>query len=111
MVFGRTIRAIVLSQVALDLGTCFLTAALSAALAPVAGRRRVAIAALWLAATCPFLANYSAVVLTEVLATFLTTAALVCFAIGLRQEVNESGLIPILRWRLTPLFSPCWAPS
>ena len=105
MVFGRSIRAIVLSQAALDLGTCFLAAALGATLAPVAARRRVAIAALWLAATCPFVANYSAVVLTEVLATFLTTAALVCFAMGLSQEVNESGfLVLIHNRRLTPLF-------
>jgi hypothetical protein len=64
---------------------------LAAALAPVAARRRVAMAALWVAATCPFVANYSAVLLTEVLAAFLTTAALVCFAIGLGEEVSESS--------------------
>lgn len=86
IILGRTIRAIVLSQVALDLGTCLVTAALSAALAPPAARRRVAIAALWLAATCPFTANYTAVVLTETLAAFLTTAALVSFSIGLEQQ-------------------------
>src|SRR6202171_1142118 len=41
LVFGRSIRAIVLSQAGLDLCTCFLTAALVAALAPWAARRRV----------------------------------------------------------------------
>jgi hypothetical protein len=87
--FGRSDRAIVLSQVVLDLCTCLLTAALAAALAPPAARRRVAISALWLAGTCPFLANYSAAVLTEVLTAFLTTAALACFVRGLRQEVTE----------------------
>jgi hypothetical protein len=86
MLFGRSVRAIMLSQVALDLGTCFLTVAISVVLAPVNARRRVAIAGLWLAATCPFIANYSAVVLTEILVTFLATAALVCFVMGLRRE-------------------------
>src|SRR5258708_32279587 len=47
MLFRRSTRAIVLSQAALDVSTCFLTAALGAVLAPVAARRRVAIAALW----------------------------------------------------------------
>src|SRR2546426_8067323 len=65
-----------LTQAALDLFTCFLTAALAGFLAPKAQRRRVAVAALWLAATCPFVANYAAVLLTEVLATFLTALAL-----------------------------------
>ena len=104
MLFRRSVRAIVLSQAALDLGTCVLAAALGAVLAPPAARRRVAIAALWLAATCPFLANYSAAVLTEVLATFLTTAALVCFAVGLDREGSKTDAAgSILPWRLKPL--------
>ena len=39
LVFGRSIRAIVLSQAALDICTCFLTGALAMALAPRASRR------------------------------------------------------------------------
>jgi hypothetical protein len=89
LVFGRSIRAIVLSQAGVDLCTCFLTAALAAALAPSAARRRVAIVGLWLAATSPFLANYAAAVLTEILVAFLTTAALVCFVWGLKSEKTE----------------------
>jgi hypothetical protein len=85
MLFRRSIRAILLSQAVLDVTTCFLTAALAGALAPAGSRRRVRIIALWLAATCPFLANYTAVVLTEVLVAFLSTAGLCCFALGLRQ--------------------------
>jgi 4-amino-4-deoxy-L-arabinose transferase-like glycosyltransferase len=92
MLFGRSIRAILLSQAVLDVITCFLTAALAAALAPAGSRRRMAIIALWLAVTCPFVANYSAVVLTEVLVTFLATAALCCFALGLRQESAQLNL-------------------
>src|SRR4029077_18139626 len=92
MLFGRSIQAILLSQAVLDVITCFLTAALAAALAPAGSRRRVRIIALWLAATCPFLANYTAVVLTEVLVTFLSTAALYCFALGLRQASSSYTL-------------------
>ena len=86
LLFRRSMQAILLSQAVLDVFTCLLTAALAAALAPVSTRRRVWIIALWLAATCPFVANYSAVVLTEVVVAFLATAALACFALGLRQE-------------------------
>jgi hypothetical protein len=92
IVFGRAIHPIVLSQAVIDLCTCFLTAALAAALAPRAARHQVAIAGLWLSATCPFLANYTAVVLTEVLAAFLTTAALVCFVVALKRETTRFSL-------------------
>jgi len=92
ILLGRSIRAILLSQAVLDILTCILTAALAAWLAPAGLRRRVWIIALWLAATCPFLANYSAVVLTEVLVTFLGTAALCCFVPGLRQRCEQLNL-------------------
>lgn len=109
MLFGRSIRAIVLSQAALDVLTCYLTAALAVALAPSSARRRVWIAALWLAATCPFVANYSAVVLTEILVTFLTTAALCCFALGL-GEVSTRLTLRDERRRATPFaFALCGA--
>lgn len=105
LLFGRSMRAILLSQAVLDVLTCVLTAALAGSLAPAGSRRRVAIIALWLAATCPFLANYSAVVLTEVVVVFLATAALWCFAAGLREPSAQ------LAWRdpggrLTPF---AWA--
>jgi 4-amino-4-deoxy-L-arabinose transferase-like glycosyltransferase len=92
ILLGRSIRAILLSQAVLDVLTCILTAALAAWLAPAGSRRRVWIIALWLAATCPFVANYSAVVLTEVLVTFLATAALCCFVLGLRHEPTRLAL-------------------
>ena len=102
MVLGRSIRAITLSQAAIDLCTCYLTAELGAWLASARARRRVWIAAFWLAATCPFVANYSAVVLTETLVTFLATAALLCFVRGLRQMSSESPRLANQRWR-TPI--------
>jgi 4-amino-4-deoxy-L-arabinose transferase-like glycosyltransferase len=92
LLLGRSTRAILLSQALLDVVTCTLTAALAAALAPAQASRRVALAALWLSATCPFLANYSAVVLTETLVTLLTTAALLCLTLGLsRTGFSLSG--------------------
>jgi 4-amino-4-deoxy-L-arabinose transferase-like glycosyltransferase len=69
---GNSPRAAMLAQIIVDLGTCFLIALIAAWLAPPKSRKRVAIAGLWLAALCPFIANYSAVVLSEVLVTFLT---------------------------------------
>ena len=74
--FGTSQRAILVAQAFVDLTTCVLLALLAASLAKNGAARRVAIAAVWLGATCPFVANYAAVGLSEVLATCLTTAAL-----------------------------------
>jgi hypothetical protein len=69
---GQSPRAAMLAQVVVDLATCFVIALIAARLAPEKSRRRVALAGLWLAALCPFTANYTAVVLTETLVIFLT---------------------------------------
>jgi hypothetical protein len=74
--FGQSTRAVMLAQAAVDLGTCLLVALIAARLAPPSSRRPVALAGLWLAALCPFTANYTAVVLTESLVTFLTALAI-----------------------------------
>jgi hypothetical protein len=71
-VAGQSPRAAMLAQVVVDLATCFVIALVAARLAPDNSRRRVALAGLWLAALCPFTANYTAVVLTETLVIFLT---------------------------------------
>src|SRR5439155_2553136 len=76
---GTGRKAVMLAQAFLDLATCILAAGIAARLAAGvsdAARSRVAAAALWLTALCPFTANYAAVPLTEVLATFFTTLAL-----------------------------------
>ena len=109
LLLGRSMQAILLSQAVLDVLTCILTAALAAALAPAGTRRRVWIIALWLAATCPFLANYSAVVLTEVVVTFLATAALACFALGLRHEPMQLRIRTGNPWNLHHCLCTCWA--
>src|SRR4029077_3557331 len=71
---------VMLAQVCLDLITCFVIAALAALLISSVAKRgnnnRVFIAALWIASLCPLSANYTAVPLTEVFATFITAGAL-----------------------------------
>ncbi len=75
-VFGRSGKAVMIVQALVDMGTCVLAALIAARFAPVSKRSLAATLALWMAALCPFTANYSAIVLTEVLATFLTTLAI-----------------------------------
>jgi 4-amino-4-deoxy-L-arabinose transferase-like glycosyltransferase len=85
-VFGwGNFRAVLLTQVVFDLGTCLLVA-------DVARRifsERAARAAFMLAALCPFIANYSAAALTETLEIFFTTLALDFAVCGLATLCNE----------------------
>ena len=106
-VFGESARAVMIVQACVDVLTCFVVAAIAAVLAPKASRRRVALAALWLAAICPFTANYTAVVLTETLATFLTALALLVLIEAFRQEhlgppleSASTSMMPAMRWLL-----------
>lgn len=69
---GRTDTALLVAQAILDVAGCFVIAGLAGRLAPEWCRERVTVAGLWLAALCPFLANYTAAPLTEVLAAFLS---------------------------------------
>jgi hypothetical protein len=68
-----------LGQLAVDLCTCLITAGLAALLFSIRrdsdNWKRVFVVALWLAALCPFTANYVAVPLTEVFAGFFTAAS------------------------------------
>jgi len=99
-VAGPSVRAVMFTQAFLDLATCFVIALIAARLAPAASRRRVALAGLWLAALCPFTANYTAVALTETLVIFLTSAAILVFieaysrASGAPGERPARGLSP-----------------
>ena len=78
-VLERSSHAVMGVQAVVDLMTCLFTALLAARFAPALQRTLVATVALWMASLCPFTANYSAAVLTEVLATFLTSASLLVF--------------------------------
>jgi hypothetical protein len=75
-VAGNSSRAVMLTQAVVDLATCLVVVLIAVRVATEASRRRVALAGLWLTALCPFTANYTAVVLTETLVTFLTALAI-----------------------------------
>jgi hypothetical protein len=77
--FGPSHRAVLITQAIVGLLTCLGIAAIASRLAPVSMRRKAATAALWIAALCPFTANYASILLTEQLAMFFTTLALLIF--------------------------------
>jgi 4-amino-4-deoxy-L-arabinose transferase-like glycosyltransferase len=87
-VAGRADKWVMLAQAAMDLITGVAAALLAARLAPESKRTVVATAALWIAALCPFTANYTAAILTESLATFFTTVALVVLAVALSRRAS-----------------------
>jgi hypothetical protein len=89
-------RAAMVAQAVVDVAGCVVIALIAARLAPEPSRRRVTLAALWLAALCPFTANYSAVVLTEVLVTFLTGLAILVLLQADLGAGTETDRAPIL---------------
>lgn len=91
-VFGRAGIAVMVVQAVVDLATCVLAALMAARLAPTSKRAVAGTAALWNAALCPFTANYTAALLTEVPATFLTTLALLVFVYVLGDASMELPL-------------------
>src|SRR5271154_773071 len=91
-VAGNSSRAVMLTQAVVDLATCFVVALIAVRLAPEISRRRVALAGLWLAALCPFTADYTAGGLTETLVTFLTAlAVLLLVEAEARDAANSPG--------------------
>ncbi|HYL68935.1 MAG TPA: hypothetical protein VEX69_07210 [Candidatus Limnocylindria bacterium] len=108
VLLGRTRTAVLIVQAVLDLITCCVVAIIAARLAPVAKRAVVATAALWLAALCPFTAGYTAAVLSETLATFLTALAFYALLRALtdacieleRGDAGSATLFPFVRWIL-----------
>jgi hypothetical protein len=64
--------AVLWIQIPIDLATCALLASLAARLSH---SKRTALAVLWLAALCPFTANYASAALTETLSLFCVTVA------------------------------------
>jgi len=80
---------VMLAQIGVDLLSCLLIARLAALLAhsseDSAPNERAYYVALWLAALCPFTANYVAVPLTEVFATFWTALACCALVLAFRR--------------------------
>jgi hypothetical protein len=103
---GRSPRAVMFAQAFVDVATCFVIALIAARLAPVHFRRRVFIAALWLAALCPLTANYTAVVITETAATFFTALAILILMetdVGAGKDSEKRGILSS-RWFLAGII-------
>ena len=107
-VFGRADKTVMVVQAVVDLATCILAALIAMRLAPVSKRTVVASVALWMAVLCPFTANYTAVVLTETLAIFLTTLTLLVFVFVLGhpwmdrplRSFDTRSVLRAVRWFL-----------
>ena len=104
---GRTGEAarplLMFAQALIDLVSCVLIAVLAAMLNLMVSERsacqRVYIAAVWLAALCPFTSNYVAVTLTETLAIFFTVAALLPLSLQVGRVRNNGWLFVKKGWR------------
>lgn len=103
-VAGKSTAAVMWCQAVVDVAACFLIALIAARIAPETSRRRVAIAALWLAALCPFTANYTAVVLTETLVTFLTALAILMLLETDLGAARKNAMASSARRTLSPWF-------
>ena len=95
---------VMIAQALVDLLSCVLIATLAATLFLMVNERnspgRVFTAALWLAALCPFTANYAAVPLTEVFAAFFTAAALLPLCLLVGRTRNNGWMFIKKEWRL-----------
>lgn len=88
---------VMLAQIAVDLLACVVIARLAELLAcsaeGVPANKRVRNVALWLAALCPFTANYTAVSLTEVFAGLWTGLACCVLVLALRRVKQPDFLL------------------
>ncbi len=101
-IFGAgNFRAVMLAQVLLDIGTCIIVADLARRLVS----DRAAKIGFALAALCPFLANYTAAVLTETLEVFFTALALDFAVVALnrmhRGRMNRGQAHTLRLWAAT----------
>ena len=93
---------VMLAQVVVDLCACLMIAEIAALLALLRPNpeawRRVFIVTLWVAALCPFTANYVAVPMTEVFAGFFTAAALVTSIALIWKACDGTGALFRSAW-------------
>src|SRR6266403_1365636 len=92
-IFGHTNNgAVRIIQALIDTGTCVLVALMAFYWQPDQKRKRkTAIAALALAAVCPFTTIYAATILTEVTTTFLVMAMLVAVTFAFQNSLTTAG--------------------
>jgi hypothetical protein len=94
--------AVLYLQVIIDLASCLLIAGF---VRKVCGRR-AAMASLWLAALCPFTANYVAMPLTETPSIFCVALGLYAFA-GLFERPNWKWILALaFAWSYAALLRP-----
>lgn len=101
---GNHFRVVLLLQVLIDLGTCFLVSdAVRRLFSP-----RAAMAAFLLSGLCPFLANYSAAALAETAEVFFTILALDFAIIGWQElDLQELQQTQPPRMRAVQVWSSC----
>ena len=91
-------RAVLVSQVFVELFSCLLIGALAALLALLFAEKvnlhRAFLVGLWLAAVCPFTANYVSVILTEVWAVLFSALAMLFFVPVIAGASGRSSLGP-----------------
>jgi hypothetical protein len=95
---------VMMAQAGVDMLTCVLIAGLALLIFSEASgksedREKLKMRALWLAATCPFIGNYAAVILSEILATFWTACGLLFFALQMRSAGGMLTLFVPAQWR------------
>ena len=99
-------HAVMFAQTAIDLGTCLLVAAFVRRL----WSKRAGWWGLWLAALCPFTANFAAVPLTETLELFCTALAFYALARFLSASTRTSrwpwALAMACSWSYATLLRP-----
>jgi 4-amino-4-deoxy-L-arabinose transferase-like glycosyltransferase len=98
-------KAVMLVQSLVDLGTCMIVADVARRLIS-AGAARIAFA---MTALCPFLANYSAAVLTETLEIFFTALALDCAGAALNRMFGDGAKDSLERTLLDRTCIGLWA--
>ncbi len=88
---------VMLAQIVVDLLSCLVVARLARILTCAAGKdargERAYPIALWLAAVCPFTANYTAVPLTEIFACFWTALACCVLVVALQSVKKPDFLV------------------
>lgn len=87
---SANIRAVLMAQILIDLGTCLIIADLARRIVPGGRAGR---SAFFLAAMCPFMANYAAAVLSETLEIFFTALALDCAVAAVDRRGDSSGAL------------------
>src|SRR6201987_2623755 len=98
--FGRARMAVMLAQAGIELVTCVFAALIASRIAPATKKSLAATIALWLAALCPFTASYAAAIVTETLAAFFTTLALLTLVWILTDSTLEASAVRSLDKRI-----------